>query len=90
MRRSALLGAAIGVGVTLALQLIHTAGVPDVPVLDHVLLVPGGILTWLFVLGDVGTPIEYVIWQLGISTAINGILGILLGLVVGAWRKRSA
>jgi hypothetical protein len=90
MRRGALLGATLGVGVTLALQLIHAAGVPSVPVFDDVLLRPGGILTWLFVLGDVGTPLQYAVWPLIISMVINGSIGALLGSAAGAWRERTA
>jgi hypothetical protein len=89
MPRSILVGVIAGVGVTVGLQLLHAAGMGEVPVLDAVLLRPGGLATWLFVLGDVGTPLQYAVWPLLISCCINAVVGAGLGWLAGAvWRRR--
>ena len=91
MPRSILLGAIAGVGATVGLRLLHAAGMGELPVLDAVLLRPGGLATWLFVLGDVGTPLQYVVWPLLISCCLNAVAGAGLGWLAGAlWRKRQS
>ena len=79
MRRAAFSGAIIGMGLTLALKPVHLSGGPRVPVLDALLLRPGEVATWLFVLGDAGTPLEYALWPVFLSCLINGAAGAVIG-----------
>lgn len=80
--RGSLLGASVGVSLTVALKLLHLAGVRRVPVADDLLLWPGEMVTWLFVLGDVGSPLEYYLWPLVLGCLLNGSVGLVVGLLL--------
>ena len=82
MRRAAFVGAMIGVGLTLALKVVHLIGGIRIPVLDGLLLRPGELATWLFVLGDVGTPLQNAVWPMLLACLINGTAGAIIALLI--------
>lgn len=71
-----ILGAVIGALPTLGLYVLEIAGVHREPILGR-LLVPGDLITWLFILGDGGSELERVFYSVLTGTIFNATAGAL-------------